>query len=100
MAGFRGEGAVGGTVDGSARLLAPAVGERPRVDGVVADRVEVGGHRGLGGRVVAGGGQGGAVGGAGRTGQRLQVLVIDVVEHLHHVCVRQVALEQAAAGEG
>src|SRR5205823_2600936 len=90
-------GAIGGTVDGSVRLLAPAVGERSGVDGVVADRVEVGGHRGLGGVVVAGDGQGGAVRGTGRAGQRLQVLVIDVVEHLHHVRVRQVASGPSSA---
>src|ERR1700751_2217218 len=80
-AGFGGEGAVGGAVDGGVRFLVPAVGEGSRVDGVVADRVEVGGDGGLSGRVVAGDGQRGTVLGAGRVGQGGQVPVVDVVEH-------------------
>jgi len=99
-AGVVGERAVGGAVGGGAGFLAPALGDRAGVDGVVADRVEVGGHRGLGIRVVAGDGQGGAVFGAGRAGQRLQVLEVDVVEDLDDVRLGQVPLEQAAAGEG
>ena len=97
--GLVGERAVGGAVGRGARLLAPALGDRSRVDGVVADRVEESGHRRLGLRVVARDGQGGAVGGAVRAGQRAQVLEEDVVEHLHHVGVRQVALQQPAAGD-
>src|SRR6478735_2836701 len=94
-AGVVGEGAVGGAVGGGAWFLAPALGERSGVHGVVADRVQVRGHRGLGGLVVAGNGQGGAVGGAGRAGQRQQVLEEDVVEDLHHLGLAEIPLEQA-----
>jgi uncharacterized damage-inducible protein DinB len=98
-AGLVGDRAVGGAVGGGARFLAPAFGDRADVDGVVADRVQVGGDLYLRDRVVAGDGERGAVFGAGRAGQRLQVPEVDVVEDFDHVRVRQVPLEQAAAGE-
>jgi predicted dehydrogenase len=85
-------------VSRGARLLAPALGERARVDGVIADRVEERGHHRLRGRVIARDGQGAAVLGAVRAGQRAQVPEEDVVEHLDDLRIRQVALEQLAAG--
>ncbi len=81
-----------------ARLLAPALGERAGVDGVVADRVEERGHRRLRRGVIARNGQGAAVVSPGRAGQRAQVLEEDVVEHLDDLRTRQMALEQLAAG--
>jgi predicted dehydrogenase len=64
-----GERPVRAAVGRRARLLAPALGERAGVDGVVADRVEERGHRRLRRRVIARDGQGAAVLGAVRAGQ-------------------------------
>src|SRR5579863_8794412 len=46
--------AVRAAVDGGARFLAPALGERAGVDGLIADRVEERGHGLFGGLVVPG----------------------------------------------
>src|SRR5918999_5598975 len=62
------------TVRGSVGLEAPALGERSRVDRVVADRVEELRDRRLRLCVVARDRERAAVGDAGRAGQRLEVL--------------------------
>src|SRR6266545_5972243 len=81
-------------------LEAAATGaEHTGVDGVVPDRVEEPGHRGLRGRVVPGDRQSATVGRADRASQRGEVPEGDVVEHLHHVRGTQVPLEHLASGQ-
>lgn len=73
--------------------------QRPRVDGVVADRVEERRHCCLCARVVPGDGKRAAVCRAGRTGKRAEVPESDVVKDLDHMRGTEVSLEHLAGRE-
>nr|WP_293976708.1 TonB-dependent receptor [Sphingomonas sp.] len=77
----------------------PAVGERARIDDIVADRLEELGDGDLRCGIVTGHRQCRPVGIAARPGVGLHVDPAEIVEALHHFRPRQVALYQFARGQ-